>query len=80
MGTPRKMGNEGQRTSEDIRAEALANARKARETIGEDTIQKIAEAMRKKQNNPVEIAKAKIAAANPDRVLDELKWMLESKD
>lgn len=43
--------SKGQRSSsEDIRAQALANARKAREALGEDTIKKMAEILRKQNN------------------------------
>ena len=59
--------------------EALANARKARETLGDETIQKIAAAMHKKQQSATEQAKAKIAVSDADRVAAEILWMLEDK-
>ncbi len=61
---------------------ALANAKAARERIGEDTIQRIAEAIKKKQNSPLEQAKAKIAKITEneaDRVAEEILNMLETK-
>lgn len=74
------VGREGQPLSrEEIQAQALANARAAREQIGEDTIQKIAAAMTKKQQSAVEQAKRKIEGADLDRVLDELKFMMDEK-
>jgi hypothetical protein len=66
--------------SERIRAEALANVRAAREALGEDTIQKIAEALKKKANSPMEQAKAKLAKVDTDRVLDEIKYMLDKNN
>lgn len=67
----------GTSNSQRLREEALANARKAREAMGDEAIQKIAAAIRKKQQSESEQAKEKIAKVDPDRVLDELKWMLE---
>ncbi len=75
------VGREGQSLSrEEIQAQALANARAARAQIGEDTIQKIAAAMTKKQQSAMEQAKRQIEGADVDRVLDELKFMMDNKD
>ena len=63
--------------SAKIRAQALANAQAARQQIGEDTLNKIAEAMTKKQQSATEQAKAQIKDSDPDRVLDELKFLLD---
>ncbi len=63
--------------SAKIRAEALANASMARQQIGEDVLDKIAAAMTKKQQSATERAKAQIQKVDPDRVLDELKWLLD---
>ena len=38
------------KTGDALRAQALANARTARENLGDDTIQKLAEIMKKKEN------------------------------
>lgn len=68
--------------SADIRAQALANARMAREAIGEETLQKIASALRKKQESPLEQAKARIAKLTEDdatRVAEEILSMLETR-
>lgn len=65
--------------SQQLRQEALAHARAAREALGEDTIARIAAAMHKKQNSPLEKAKADITGADTDKVIDELLWMLEDK-
>lgn len=66
--------------SQKIREQALANARAAREALGDETIQKITEAMTKKQQSSMEQAKRDIMAADPDRLLDELKFMLDQKE
>jgi hypothetical protein len=62
---------------DELLAQALANARQARENLGEDTIQRIAEIMAKKQNSPMERAKAKIAAADQRRIEDSIRDMLD---
>jgi hypothetical protein len=77
-------GNEGSLKSQRpdsaaIRAQALANARKAREHIGEETLQKIAAAMQKKQQSAIEQAKLKISQADADRVAEEIISMLETR-
>jgi hypothetical protein len=63
--------------SAEIRAQALANARMAREAIGEETLQKIAAAIQKKQMSSVEQAKACISQTDPSRVADEIIAMLD---
>ncbi len=63
-----------------IREEALANARQARAEIGEETLNRIAAAMTKKQNSATEQAKAQIAKADSERVLDEIMYMIDQKD
>jgi hypothetical protein len=65
--------------SADIRAQALANVRKAKEHIGEETIQKIAAAMQKKQQSAFEQARAKIHQSDADRVAEEILAMLETR-
>jgi hypothetical protein len=65
--------------SDRIRQEALANARIARAEIGEETLDKIAALMTKKQQSAIEMAKADIAKADADRVAQEILWMLEQK-
>ena len=62
-----------------LRAQALANAKQARENLGEDTIKKIADIMAKKQNSPVEQAKRSIQNADSKRVTDEILFMLDDK-
>ena len=65
---------------EAIQAEAMANVRAARAHIGEETLDKIAAAMTKKQQSAMEKAKRDIAGADVDKVLDELKFMLDNKN
>ncbi|MFK7840288.1 MAG: hypothetical protein AB8B83_08170 [Bdellovibrionales bacterium] len=67
-------------TGDALRAKAMANVRSARAHIGEDTLDKIAAAMTKKQQSAMERAKRDIQGADVDKVLDELKWMLDSKN
>lgn len=63
-----------------LRAQALANLSAARANIGEETLDRIAAAMTKKQQSAMERAKRDIAGADVDKVLDELKFMLDSRD
>lgn len=71
-----KSQRQGKLSSEDIRAQALANARAARERVGEETIQRIAEALVRKQMSLTEQAKKQIAQANSDRVADEIRLLM----
>lgn len=78
-GTRGKNG-EGQSLAGDaLRAQALANARAAREAIGEDTVQKMAEIIARKENNPFEKAIKQLENADADRVADEILYMLDEK-
>ena len=65
--------------SADLRAQALKNVRAARENIGEETLDRLASAITKKEQSAAEQAKKKIQQADPDRVLDELMWMMQDK-
>jgi hypothetical protein len=65
--------------SQRIREEALANARSARAEIGEETLDKIAALMTKKQQSAMEQAKRDIAEQDADRVADEILAMLDQK-
>jgi len=53
-----KKANGEPMSSEEIRAQAMANAKAARESIGEETLEKIAAALQKKQQSTAEKAKA----------------------
>ena len=65
--------------SQRIRQEALANARAARESLGDETVQKIAEIISRKENNPFEQAIRQLENADSDRVADEILYMLDEK-
>jgi hypothetical protein len=77
---PAKVNNPAQKSA-DIRAQALANARAARERVGEETIQKIAAALLQQQERQkislTEQAKAQIARANSERVVDEIRLLMD---
>lgn len=66
-------------SSQRLREEALANARKARAEIGEEALDKIAAMMTKKQQSEVEKAKRQIAEKDADRVAEEILLMLDEK-
>ena len=70
-----KKANGEPMTSEEIRAQAMANAKAARESIGEETLQKIAAALQKKQGSVTEQAKAKIREKSPREVAEEILAM-----
>ena len=60
---------------EEIIAQAKANASAARAEIGDETLEKIKQAMLKKQGSALEQAKAKIKATDIDKVRDHLSVM-----
>lgn len=66
-------------SSQRLREEALANARKARAEIGEEALDKIAAMMTKKQQSEIEKAKRQIAEKDADRVAEEILLMLDEK-
>lgn len=65
--------------SRRIREEALENARNARLAIGEETLDRIAAAMTKKQQSVLERSKRQINESDPDKVLDELLLMMRNR-
>jgi CRISPR/Cas system-associated protein Csm6 len=64
---------------EELIAEAMSNARKAKDEIGEENLQRIAQAMMKKENSATEQAKKKIKSMDQDKVADHLRIMLDDK-
>jgi len=58
----------------------MANMRAARTQIGEETLDKIAAAMTKKQQSATEQAKRTIESADSDRVADEILYMLNDEE
>lgn len=65
---------------EQLIKEAMSNARTARENIGEETLQRIAEAIRKKEMSPLEQAKEKIRAMDKEKVAHGVRDMLHDDD
>lgn len=63
--------------SQKLREQAMANARAAREQIGEETLNRIAAAMTKKQQSNTERAKTAIQNADADRVAQEILYMID---
>jgi len=70
-----KKANGEPMSSEEIRAQAMANAKAARESIGEETLEKIAAALQKKQQSTAEKAKAQIRSKSPREVAEEILAM-----
>ena len=65
---------------EEIIAQAKANAAAARQEIGEETLDKVKEAMLRKENNPLEQAKKRVKAMDRQKVADSVSdWMREDK-
>lgn len=69
--------NVGNSESQRIREEALANARAARETIGQETLQRIAQAMSRMENSATAKAQAQIQKTDSDRVAAEIMLMMD---
>ena len=65
---------------EEILAQAKANAAAARQEIGDETLDKIKEAMMKKENNPFEQAKKKVKAMDRQKVADSVSDWMREKD
>ena len=64
---------------EEIIAQAMSNARKATNEIGEENLQRIARAMMEKENSATERAKQKIKAMDEQKVVDHLRIMLDEE-
>jgi len=76
-GTPPKAPEKGGKpTREQILAQAKANMASARAEIGDETLEKIKEALLKKQASVIEKAKAQIKAADTDKVRDHIQFMV----
>ena len=65
---------------EEIRAQAMANAKAARENLGEETIDRIAELMKQKQNSTMERMKAEIVRHDKDKIASELLFILREEN
>ena len=70
--------------SKPSREEIIKNATKAmqkkREEIGDETLEKIRDAIAKRENSALEKAKRKIMAADQDKVRDHLSYMMREDD
>ena len=67
------------KSREELIAEAKANAAAAREQIGDETLDKIAQAMAKKENSEFSRMKAEIEKIDSGKVADNLKYMIEEE-
>ena len=67
-------------TREQIIAQAKANAAAAREEIGDETLQKIKEAMEKRESSAFAQAKKKVKSMDDDKVRDNLSQWLKEDD
>ncbi len=65
---------------DQIMEQAMSNVRAARAEIGEEALDKIAEAMRKKESSQMEHARRKIKSLDQERVADNVKAMLYEDD
>lgn len=66
-------------TRDQIMAQAKANMASARAEIGDETLDKIREALLKKQQSAIEQAKNKIRATDDDKVRDHLRYMMREE-
>lgn len=66
-------------TREEILAQAKANMATARAEIGDETLDKIREALLKKQQSAIEQAKNKIRSTEDDKVRDHLRYMMREE-
>lgn len=66
-------------SGEALRAQALANARKARDHLGDETVQKIAAIMAKREQSTFVQAQRTIQNADVDRVNKGLLSMIDEK-
>lgn len=62
---------------EEILAHARATAAAAREEIGDETLEKIREAMMKRQGSAFEQAKAKVKAMDQERIADNIRYVMD---
>ena len=72
--------NKKPQTREAIIAQAKESAAKAREEIGDETLEKIKRAMEKRQNSALEQARQKIKNMDEDHVRDNLSLWLRDKE
>lgn len=73
--SPAKTGGKKQ-SREQIIAEAMSNVRTARAEIGEEALDQIAAALKKRENSEMEKARNKIKSLDQERVADNIRAML----
>lgn len=77
---PKETANErAPLTRDQIIAQAKANMASARAEIGDETLEKIKEAMLRKQQSAIEQAKARIKATDTVEVRDHLRTMIREE-
>lgn len=69
---------DGKPSREELLARARATAAAAREEIGDETLEKIREAMMKKQGSALEQAKAKVKAMDQERIADNIRYVRDN--
>lgn len=62
---------------EEILAQARATAAAARAEIGDETLEKIREALMKKENSPFQQARKQVMAMDRERIADNIKYVME---
>ncbi|MCB9988131.1 MAG: hypothetical protein H6868_02215 [Rhodospirillales bacterium] len=77
FGFGKKKKKDQKPSREELIAQATANAQIAREAIGEETLDRIAAAMRKKQQSDIEKAKRQIQGMDQDKVADSVRLWLD---
>ena len=79
---PKKLSKEQMKkmSREELIAHAQHNAQAARDEIGDETLEKIKEAMIKKQNSPLEKAKAQVRNMDRQLVADSVSDWMRQKD
>jgi hypothetical protein len=78
--TPPEMSAEDiakKKRREQILAQARATAAAAREEIGDETLEKIREAMMKKQGSAFEQAKQKVKSMDQERIADNIRYVMD---
>lgn len=74
-----KSASEAKPNREEILAQAKANMANARAEIGDETLDKIREALIRKQQSAIEQAKNQIRNADQDKVRDHLRYMIREE-
>ena len=74
-----KAAKKKEKQAANLRSAAMDNVRAARENIGEETLDRIAAAMTKKQQSNTEQAKRSIQSTDAERVAQEILYMIDDK-